>query len=169
VFSQNGVSLYEISFTLVPGSLIDDEADRALLVARVQGARRQTDAIRRATRACHDIAPPHLLMAAAESIAAALAIDVIGGVGNTEQLAEPIGEARGFFFDYDAFWETFVVKKRPASIYAIAVPFVQKGFENIKTDHRRRTRRKRQFKQQVGTRVGAAFAEKFLRRGRLKP
>ena len=163
IFSQNDIPLYEISFTVVPGRLINDTADQALLVGRVQGARQQAEAIRTATRACRDIAPPHLLMAAAQSIAGALAIDVVGGVSNKEQLSKFEGEALGFFFDYDAFWETFVVKKRGADIYEISVPFPQKPFEQIKIVHRRRTRLKRRFKNQIAASVGGVFAEKFLK------
>jgi uncharacterized protein len=168
IFSQNNAALYEISFTFVPGHLIDAEANRVLLVARVQGARQQVDAIRKATRACHDIAPPHLLMAAAQSIAGALEIDVIGGVGNKEHISRFEGDARGFFFDYNAFWETFAVKKRGANIYTISVPFPQKSLDDIKNDHRRRTRRKRQFKHRVAASVGRTFSERFLTARRAK-
>jgi uncharacterized protein VirK/YbjX len=162
VLTENNISLYEISFTVVPGDLIDDHPGQILLIARVQGARQQVEAIRRATRACHDIAPPHLLMAAAQSVAGAMQINTIGGVGNREHVSRIESEARGFFFDYDVFWETFAVKKRGADIYTISVPFPQKPFEDIKIDHRRRTRRKRQFKDRIAGSVGAAFSKKFL-------
>lgn len=56
IFEKDLVTLYELSFTLVPGRLIGIAAARALLVTRVQGVSNQFEAIRRATKMCHDIA-----------------------------------------------------------------------------------------------------------------
>ncbi len=162
--NQNDISLYEISFTIVPGYSINSAADAVLLVGRVQGSKYHADAIRSATRACHEVAPPHLLLAATQGIARALAIDAIGGVSNKEHVSKAEeGEAAGFFFNYDAFWETFAVKESAASIYEIPVPFAQKPLKLINVAHRRRTRRKRQFKNHIAEVVGAAFAETFLK------
>jgi uncharacterized protein VirK/YbjX len=162
-FSQNDMPLYEISFTVVPGRLINCAASHVLLVGRIQGTKQKADAIRIATRACHDVAPPHLLLAAAQSIAGALAIEVIGGVGNTEQLGKREGEVPPFFFDYDAFWETFMVRSRGANIYQLPVPFPEKPLHQIKICHRRRSRRKRQFKKQIVANIRGEFEKKFLK------
>jgi uncharacterized protein VirK/YbjX len=160
IFSKNNISLYEISFTVVPGTLIGCAADRVLLVGRVQGEKDQIEEIRSATRACGDIAPPHLLMVAAQSIAGTLVIGAIGGVSKEQQLS---ASNDVFVFDYDAFWKTFIVKKETAGIYEILVPFLEKPLEQISLYHRRRARRKRQYKKQIGASVAAAFAETFLK------
>ena len=118
-FDVNDVPIYEVSFTIVPGNIIGFAADRALLIARVQGRRNQVEAIAAATRACYRTAPPHLLLAAAQSIAAALAIDTIGGVTNKEQLMR--GKEEMFLFDYDAFWETFTLKRKGGSVCEIQI------------------------------------------------
>ena len=68
-FEMNEVTIYQISFTIVPGNLIGCPAVQALLVSRAQGKKGQAEAIRIATRACRRVAPPHLLMAAVQSIA----------------------------------------------------------------------------------------------------
>jgi len=160
VFRQNGNLMYKIYFTIVPGRLINHAVNQVLLVGLIQGAREQSEAIRTATRACRDIAPPYLLIAAAESIAGALAIDAIAGISNEELLSKP---AESCFFDYNKFWETFAVKKKGAGFYEIPVPIPQKPLEQINVGHRRRTRRKRQFKSRVAASVRETFAEKFLK------
>jgi uncharacterized protein len=163
IFYQNNNPLYEISFTVTPGYLINTAADKVLFVGRVQGVKLQADAIKNATKACHDIAPPYLLMEAAQGIARVLAIDTIGGVSDEEQLSKSEDVAAVFFFAYDAFWETYSVNERGANIYGISVPFRQKPLEEIAVHHRRRTRRKRQFKKNIADVVSDAFAKKFLK------
>ena len=129
-----------------------------MLVARVQGERNQTEAIRAATRRLYRIAPPHLLVAAIQSIAELLAIDMIGGVGNQEQLVK--SHKDDFFFDYDAFWRTFSVKKYVEGVYQIAVPFSKKSSsKNSKTRIERR-----HFREGVAAEIRATFYRTFIKR-----
>ncbi len=159
IFEKDLVTLYELSFTLVPGRLIGIAAARALLVARVQGVSKQFEAIRRATKMCHDIAPPYLLMAAAQAIAGALDIGHIAGVSNKEQLTKDMVEP----FNYDSFWEKFLAIKTCLNFYVIPMPFSGRPIEQISAVHRRRTRFKRQFKIQIAECVRISFVEKFLK------
>ncbi len=162
-FERNNTPIYEISFAIVPGGLIGCSADPILLVARVQGGSNQAEAIRIATRACHRIAPPHLLMAAVQSIATVLAIDTIGGITNKEQLAKsPQEKLNHFFFDYDAFWETFTFRYKGIIAYEIQVPFLDKPGAHAGYHSKARLRR-RHFKNQIAAIVGATFAKKFVK------
>jgi uncharacterized protein VirK/YbjX len=162
-FDRNDIPLYEISFTIVPGDSIGCAADQALLVGRVQGRKGQAEPIRIGTKACYDIAPPHLLLAAAQSIANVLAIGVIGGVSNEQQIAKSVYHVSDYFFNYDAFWKTYLVQRESADIYIIPVPFPEKPIELINATHRRRTRLKRQLRKQIADRIGATSAKKFLK------
>jgi uncharacterized protein VirK/YbjX len=162
-FEMNDTAIYEISFTIVPGSAISSTAEQVLLVARIQGRKDKAEGIGIATRACHRIAPAHLLMAAAQSIAAALAIDTIGGVTNKEQITKPCEGVSNVFFDYDAFWETFILKQSSASVYEMQVPFPERP--GAKASHRSKARlERRQYKNRVSASVGAAFAKNFIKR-----
>lgn len=161
-FEMNDFPIYEISFTIVPGSTVGSAAEQVLLVARIQGGKEEAEAIKIATRACHRIAPAHLLMAAAQSIATALAIDTIGGVTNKEQIAKPAEGASNVFFDYDAFWDTFILKQSRGSVYEMQVPFPAQS--DAKASYRSKARlKRRQFKNRVGASVGAAFAKSFIK------
>jgi uncharacterized protein VirK/YbjX len=101
--------IYTASVTLAHGGVTDDGACNgadsggapALLVTGLQGAAGKLAQIRQATRACVDIAPPYLLLAAVRGIAAALGVGRILAVGNGRQLAKASGRA---LFDYDRFW-----------------------------------------------------------------
>jgi uncharacterized protein VirK/YbjX len=95
--------IYTASLTLAHGGVTAAGGAPALLITGLQGAAGKLALIRQATRACADIAPPYLLLAAARGIAAALGIERILAVGNERQLAKAAGRA---LFDYDRFWAT---------------------------------------------------------------
>ena len=158
-FDQNKTPIYELSFTVVPGYLINSTADQVLLVANVQGARGELERIRQATKACDGVKPPYLLMTAAGSIASALAINIIAGVSNKEHIVPLEIRPPEFSFDYDAFWETLTFKRGPVGIYEVSVPFPQRHLRQIIHDRRHRAKRKRQFKQRVAVRVSATFSK----------
>jgi uncharacterized protein len=163
-FRENGVPLYCLSFSIVPGYLAGSDADQIILVARVQGTVGRFDAIRRATKTCMDIAPPHLLTAAVHGIAGALDIAVIAGVRSKEQLTANIDTERCVYFDYDAFWGTYLGNETE-KFHLISVPSREKPLAQISAAHRRRTRLKRQFKNEV-TEMSTAMFRSLLTDGR---
>lgn len=162
-FERNDTTLYELSFTIVPGYSTGSGAKRVLLVGRVQGLKGQSDEIRAGTKACHDIAPANLLVAAAQTIAGVLGVDGFGGVSNQEQLAKSVYDVSGFYFDYDAFWASFPVEKSTANIFLIPVPFPERPFGQVSAAHRRRTRNKRRQRKKIADCVAATFAKNFLK------
>jgi uncharacterized protein VirK/YbjX len=93
--------IYTTSVTLAHGGLAPSGGGPVLLVTGLQGAAGKLALIREATRACADISPAYLLLAAVKGIAAALGIERILAVGNGRQLAKAAGKA---IFDYDRFW-----------------------------------------------------------------
>jgi uncharacterized protein VirK/YbjX len=163
IFGTNDRPLYELSFSIVPGKEIGSASEQVLLIGRVQGRIGESGAIKVSTKAFHDIAPPHLLLAAALSIADALSIDAIAGVGNDDQLAKSSEEVSGCYFDYDAFWNKFFFNKNAANIYEAHIPLPEKPLEQFRRDHRRRAVLKRRIKKQIAEHAGATFAKDFLK------
>ena len=161
-FDMNRAPIYEILFSIVPGKVIGSAANQVLLVGAVQGRLGQAKAIKGGTKACGDIAPPHLLVSAATSIAEVLGIEAFAGVGNEEQLQKSQANS-GCFFDYDAFWETFSVRKNSTSIYEGTIPLPEKPIEQTKSKHRSKVRSKRRLRKDISERVAAAFARKFMK------
>ena len=98
------------------------------------GSTGEAGAIKVSTKALHDIAPPHLLLAVALSIADVLSIDAIAGVGNDDQLAKSSEEVSGCYFDYDAFWNKFFFNKNAANFYEAHIPPPEKPLEQFRRD-----------------------------------
>jgi uncharacterized protein VirK/YbjX len=140
--------------------LVGCAADDVMLIARLQGIAGNFAAIRAATRACMDVSPPALLMAALQGIGKALDIGMIAGVTNQEQLTAHMDADRHVYFDYDAFWSTYV-GNAAEKFYLIRVPVPEKPLAQVSTMHRRRTRLKRQFKRQVAAVAQAAFRSRL--------
>ena len=103
VFFSGEERIFEISFAIVPGSAIGSSKPELLFIGRVQGVKDRFAEIKRATKACGDVAPQHMLMVTINAIARALEITALAGVTDEEQLANL--PDKDFRFDYNAFWE----------------------------------------------------------------
>jgi uncharacterized protein VirK/YbjX len=161
-FDKDGLPLYAISFTIVPGRSVGSASDQAMLIGVIQGRIGQAEEIRASTKACHDIAPPYLLLAASLSIAEVLGIGVVAGVTDCEQLAKS-REGTACFFDYDAFWETLLVRKNVAGFYEGSIPLPEKLLVQTVSKHRGKVRLKRRMKKEIADQVGQTFARYFTK------
>jgi uncharacterized protein VirK/YbjX len=161
IMLSGGTRIYEISFSVLPGMLVGSAAETVLFVTRVQGVKDRFDDIRRATKFCRQVAPAHLLVAAAQGVADVLDISVMGGINNAEQLCADRTDEE-FRFDYDGFWETFSAARTRLGFYSLDLPLQHKPIEEIPRSRRRRTRLKRQFKEDVAAHAGATFKTRFV-------
>ena len=158
-FFDGDVCLFDISFSFSPARAVGHEGEVALLVARVQGRPNLFDTIRRATKACGDIFPGHLLVAAAEGVATALSVSTICGICSEQQLSS---RWKGGRFDYDEFWSELLEERRDGW-YSATVPLPRKPLSEIAISHRRRTKRKRLFKDGVAHTVSQTLATNLKR------
>jgi uncharacterized protein VirK/YbjX len=155
-FRQNEIPLYSLSFSIAPGAITGSTASEVILIARVQGSFGRFDAIRQATKACCDLSPCYLLMAAVQGIAQVLDVAVIAGIKNSDQITAGMKED-SVIFDYDAFWRAHhgIDEGR---FYLMGVPISEKPIESIFRAHRRRTLAKREFKNAIVEMAKARFA-----------
>lgn len=149
--------IYELSFTIVPGSVVGMTESSAMFVARIQGRKGQFDEIKRATKICRDVSPPYLLMAAAEGLAGALGMKFAVGVGNGDQVS------KRKTFDYGSFWETLLSARTGGRFYVLPLPISGVPLEQCSPSHRRRTRMKREFKLELSNAVRTAFLRDYRR------
>jgi uncharacterized protein len=160
VFTSGSQQILRISFSIVPGPAAGSDMAELLFIGHVQGAKHKFDEIKQATKACHDVAPQHMLMVAIQSVARALGIKVIAGVTDENQLAKL--PERSVRFQYNSFWENWT-GRRTAGFYEIPVPLPQTALHDIQSGHRRRTRKKRQFKSKVALQIAGQLDTIFPR------
>lgn len=159
VFSSGDQKIFELSFAIVPGSAIGSSRPELLFIGRVQGVKDRFAEIKRATKACGDVAPQHMLVVTIQAIARALGITALADVTDEEQLANL--PDKDFRFDYNAFWQNWVEHRAARGFYEIPIPLPQTALPEIESSHRRRTRKKREFKRQVAVDIAVRLNDVF--------
>ncbi len=153
---MNGAALHKLSFSIVstrllslPSGSISAGHEHTIYIGRVQGVAGTFEETREATKACHDIAPPDLLMAALSGMATALGIESIAGVSIEHSISSELIQESNTSFDYTAFWDRYHGQKTGNGHHLMAVPFPEKPIQAIAAKHRKRTLIKRGFKHEI--------------------
>jgi uncharacterized protein VirK/YbjX len=165
-FEVNGKVVFVLSFTIIPGWVVQSEAREVVLVSRLQGVKGYFEEIQRATKTMHDVAPPALLFAALCGVAAAFGIKRMAGI--TAAMKPEFhfyeGEATHIQQAYDEFFSELGATKGPADFYLAPMPPPEKPITSIKRGHKTRTRKKRAFKQEIMQRIFLLICEANERR-----
>lgn len=154
-FQVNGAVVFVLSFTIIPGWVVQSDATEVVLVSRLQGVKGSYDEIQRATRAMHDVAPPALLFAALCGFAEAYGIKAMAGITGVMKPEFHFyeGEAAHIQQAYDGFFTELGATKGPANFYLAPMPPPEKPMVSIKPGHKIRTRKKRAFKRVIMQRI----------------
>lgn len=158
-FSCNSTLLQVVSFVIMPGHVVGAAGTQVLLFGQVQGTRNAA-LLKHATKTLHDITPAALLVNAAYALAEALGIEQAAGVSTAEQLSH----GNSSTFDYDGFWRQFGGQPTIHNLFLLDIPAAEKPISSIKPNHRARTLRKRQYKEQLRTAIAQHFEAVFLAR-----
>lgn len=163
VASVDSQQLYILSFSIIQGALIGLPHPQVIFIARIQGLS-DIETIRHVTSQCEDITPPALLMSALEGLTQAFCIPVIVGVSASEQLSSAkLTNGRSLVFDYDFYWESMGGEKS-TDHFIFQVPFIHKPIEEIRSNHRRRTIKKRAYRKSVSELVESYSCANFLKK-----
>jgi hypothetical protein len=154
-FEVNGDVVFILSFTIIPGWVVQSEAQEVVLVSRLQGVKGCYDEIQRATRTLYDVAPPALLFAALCGVAEAFGIKAMAGI--TAAMKPEFhfyeGEAAHIQQAYDGFFTDLGATQSRANFYLGPMPPLEKPMASIKQGHKIRTRKKRAFKREITQRI----------------
>lgn len=149
VLRVDGVDIYYLQFTIVPGRIVKSDAADVVMISRVQGMKGCYDEVRAATKAFRDIAPPALLLAVLHGVAQVCGIDQMAGVSAASQFCFDEESAESFRGAYDNFWLELGAEKTSPTFFVSPIPPKDKSLDNIKNGHKARTRKKRELKKQI--------------------
>jgi uncharacterized protein VirK/YbjX len=157
----NGKTVFVLSFTIVPGAVVQSDANEAVLMSRLQGVRGCFAEIQRATKAMHEVAPPALLLAALCGLAEAYGIRAMAGINATMKPEFHFygDEVAHIHEAYDGFFAELGAIKSRTGFYLSPLPPLEKPMILIKKGHKTRTREKRKFKREIALRVRDRFCE----------
>jgi hypothetical protein len=156
-FLADGIDVFVLSFTIVPGSIVGSPAQDAILISRNQGTRGQQPAISMATRTLLGVCPQALLVSALEGIAQAVGITEIVCVSAANQATDSSEVHSTFAQKYDEFFESWGATFAEPGFYTLPVPFPQKPLPEIKLSHRQRTKKRRALKSLAVDHASAAL------------
>jgi uncharacterized protein VirK/YbjX len=142
-FYMDGAEVYRLLFVFAAGNHFNLSDQRIAVVTGIQGAP-DFELVKLATKTCSDIQPAHVLMSAFGGIAEAANISTVLGPDEKRQLFAP-----RLLFSYGRFFETYGKEIPGENLYCIRIPYFEKPASEVKADHRRRNRRKRQFRAEV--------------------
>ncbi len=164
VFQEGATTLFTVSFTLAPGQLFDLPSERVAFVGRLQGSNGGFEAIKRATKACEDISPLALLLAATQALVASFGAQALVGVGATGQISVGGKHATNeTAMGYDDFWRSVGAEELAGGLFHLSATQEEKPLSLIKANHRSRVKRKRQFKTALAEAIALAFRQRCLR------
>jgi uncharacterized protein VirK/YbjX len=146
----NGEFVFLLSFTIVPGWVVNSNAKETLLISRLQGARGRFGLISLATKTLHDVSPASLLLAALQGVGMWFQIGDFACVSSTrhrhsvdDQFTSVLESA------YDSFFTALGLRRSPAGFFVSPIPMTEKPLSLIKKGHKIRTKEKRMFKREV--------------------
>jgi len=148
-FYAGELSLFNLCFTIVPGSIVGSEADDVLLVARLQGAKARHEELAAAARDLNDASAAAILVAALQGVAQTFGIGELAGVGSMNQRSYVEENAASFKRTYDDFFLSLGLTVNQAGFYQSALPLPEKPLEQVKANNRLRAKKRRAFKRQI--------------------
>lgn len=155
----DGVPVFVLQFTIVPGWAVGSTAADLLLVSRLQGMKGCFAQVRAATKAFREVAPPALLVAALQGFARSFAIEGMAGVCATSQFSFTPDHAVSFKEAYDNFFIELGATRSTAAFFTSPFPIEEKPVDLIRNGHKSRTRKKRAFKLEVSEQVYCRIIE----------
>ena len=149
----DGAIVFVLSFTIVPGWVIQSDSKDVFLISRLQGMRDYYPQIRAATKALSDVAPSALLLAALDGFGKFLGIRRFASVSAVRQ-SSYTEELSPFYKNaYDDFFSEIGLSSNASGFFVSPLPPEEKPMAFIKHGHKLRTREKRQFKREVADQV----------------
>lgn len=149
----DGMVVFVLSFTIIPGWVVQSDAKDVLLISRLQGTNGYYTQIRAATRALCDVGPAALLLAALNGFANAFGIDRMVAVSAFRQSSFSEELSVQYKSAYDDFFSEIGVKPSTSGFFLSSIPLEDRPMTFIKRGHKIRTREKRQFKLRVADEV----------------
>jgi uncharacterized protein VirK/YbjX len=159
----NRVLIYQLGFTVVPGWVMHSDRRDIFFVQRLQGVKGCFDEISEATKAFGDIAPPALLVAVLQGLAAAWGIHEMACISAKSQFTSMYNrdeESSAFLKQaYDDFVLQLGAKRVSTDFFSLPLPLEEKPLDLIGNGHKARTRKKRALKQGIAIRACQAILE----------
>lgn len=155
----DGEEIFVLSFTVVPGRVVQSEAEEVLLITRLQGVPGKFEQIRQMTKAMHDVGPGAFLVTVLQGIAETWEIREMAGICARKQRSYEERYAELLTIAYDDFFMELGAVQNGKGLFVSPIPLPLKPLVQVKAGHKLRTRKKRAFKQEIAAQVSRTLQE----------
>lgn len=149
----DGEPVFMLSFTIVPGRILNCASLNALLVSRLQGVKGRFRQISLATKSMAYVSPPDLLLAVLQGIGEGFGIDVVACIFGADHISYCEEYSSLFAAAYDQYFADRVLARRTDHVFLSPIPITEKPLSHLTEGHKLRARKRRQFKRQVAADV----------------
>jgi len=161
-FRVDGVPVYELQFTIVPGGVLNSRQQDVIFVQRIQGMKECFERIKAATRTFSYLSLPSILIAALEGIAAAWGIREMACISARSQYCNRKFQDDGDWLAlstraYDEFCSELGATRVSADFFSLSLPIEGKPIESVEGRHRAAARKKRAARHEVANTVCQAI------------
>jgi uncharacterized protein VirK/YbjX len=157
------VQIYYMSFTIIDGRIFGIPEPNVIFITRVQGASGQFQLIKRATTKLDDVSPVSMLFTTVQAISKAFGLKNIVGITAKEQVVlSDMEPSDRFMNSYDNFWNSIGAKMINHMAYKLPTGPRRTNQCVVKSNHRCRTKYKRNFKFLVYSQILDTFRQQCL-------
>lgn len=143
-FCVNDVDIFNLSFTIVPGRLMDIDDPSVIIISRNQYTLNQFENISSVTKTLGDSTPLSIVLYVLEGISRGVGIHSIIGLSSSLHIKfKDAEDSKLFSKNYDALWNRMESVKMRNGNYFMTCPFRRKSVNEIKQKHRSRAFNKR--------------------------
>jgi uncharacterized protein VirK/YbjX len=157
-FKANGVPLYAISFSFVPGHVVDRPCDCAILISKMQGKPGEHARLREAAKAFREINAQSVLFAVLCGIGTAVDARCLAGVEARNQVSFQQDLIEVFERNYDDFLVSQGAERTQSGYYVAELPITPKPLSAVSPLHRLRAKKKRILKEEISKQAAETFS-----------
>jgi len=140
--------VFVLSYTIVPGWVIEAPDAEVLVITRIQGSLGVFDQISQLSKAMHGIPPEMLLITALQGVSEAFGIKTMAGVSAERHLCYELEDDALFRRAYDDLFTKIGAVKNATGFFVATLPLAEKSLAQVKRG-KSRARARRALKLQV--------------------
>jgi uncharacterized protein VirK/YbjX len=155
----DGAHVFILSFTIVPGWVVESDSPDVLMISRIQGGLDVFQKIQLASRAMLGIPPEMLLLAVLQGVGEAFGIRQMAGVSAFRHICYCHEDDAIFKRAYDELFTRIGATRNAIGYFVASFPLLEKPMSEVKRGQKTRSRARRALRRQM-----AIDAFEYLRR-----
>jgi uncharacterized protein VirK/YbjX len=139
----DGAHIFVLSFTIVPGWVVESGSPDVLMITRIQGGLDVFQKIQLASRAMLGMPPEMLLVAVLQGVGEAFGIRELAGISATRHLCYCEADSGIFKRAYDEFFTRIGATRNSGDFFIASIPLPEKPLSEVKRGQKTRSRARR--------------------------